>query len=156
MFMEHGPGLCPFLTKAHTDLSLLLASRCQQLAQEAPSPPRPEHQSSGLQGQEVQKACTAHSTITSNVATIEFCDQPSLQLNLPVSFQAAIQHKESDKQQRLVNSIVTQLSPATELSSRLPGDTPSSFILTGYGSDPRFLGSGYEGSKLQQQNKSNK
>ena len=40
------------------------------------------------------------------------------------------------------------LIPATELSSRLPGDTPSGFILTGYGSDPRFLGGGYEGSKF--------
>ncbi len=40
------------------------------------------------------------------------------------------------------------LIPATELSSRLPGDTPSSFILTGYGSDPRFLGGGFEGSKF--------
>ncbi len=40
------------------------------------------------------------------------------------------------------------LIPATMLSSRLPGDTPSSFILTGYGSDPRFLGGGYGGSKF--------
>ena len=64
------PIKAQILTKARTDLSLLLASRCQQLAQEAPSPPLPEHQSSGLQGQEVHKACTAHSTITTNVATI--------------------------------------------------------------------------------------
>ena len=38
-----------------------------------------------------------------------------------------------------------------ELSSRLPGDTPNSFILTGYeryDSDPRFVGGGYEGSKF--------
>ena len=38
--------------------------------------------------------------------------------------------------------------PATELSSRLPGDTPSSFMLSGYGSDLRFLGGGYECSKF--------
>ncbi len=37
------------------------------------------------------------------------------------------------------------LIPATELSSRLPGDTPSGFMLTGYDSDPRFLGGSYEG-----------
>ena len=40
------------------------------------------------------------------------------------------------------------LVPATELSSRLPGDTPSGFVLTGYDSDLRFLGGSYEGSKF--------
>ena len=33
--------------------------------------------------------------------------------------------------------------PATDLSSRLPGDTPSSFVLTWHGKNPRFLGGSY-------------
>ena len=45
-------------------------------------------------------------------------------------------------------SRVMKLIPSTELSSRLPGETPSSFILTGCDSDPRFLGGGYEGLKF--------
>ena len=40
------------------------------------------------------------------------------------------------------------LIPATELSSRLPGDTPSSFILTQYDWNLRFLGGSYEGSRF--------
>ena len=40
------------------------------------------------------------------------------------------------------------LIPAAELSSRLPGDTPSSFILTQYDWNLRFLGGSYEGSKF--------
>ena len=40
------------------------------------------------------------------------------------------------------------LIPSTELSSRLPGDTPSGFVLTRYDSGPRFLGGSYEGSKF--------
>ena len=52
---------------------------------------------------------------------------------------------------RLENNVFlhkSALIPGTELSSRLPRDTPSSFILTGYGSYSRFVGGGYEGSKF--------
>ncbi len=40
------------------------------------------------------------------------------------------------------------LISSLDFSLRLPRDTPGSFILTGYGSDPRFLGGGYKGSKF--------